>query len=81
MFFVNAICQKYFIPTLPKFQHFLSQVQSFLFSFMQTLQSNQNIIVEKHPTMVENLIEKTWCSMLEGIFDFSSFEDNIEISK
>ena len=49
-----------------------------MFSFMQ---SNQNFIVGKHSTMVENRIENTWCRMLEGIFDFSSFENNIEISK
>ena len=34
MFFVDAICQQYFIPILRKFHHFLSQIQSFMFSFM-----------------------------------------------
>ena len=78
MFFVDAICQQYFIPILQKIQHFLSHKQSFMFSFMQ---SNQNFIVGKHSTMVENHIEKPWCCLLEKIFDFSSYEDNIEISK
>ena len=78
MFFVDAIRQQYFIPIIRKLQHFLSQIQSFMFSFMQ---SNQNFIIGKHSTMVENSIENTWCRMLEGIFDFSSFENNIEISK
>ena len=58
MFFVDAICQQYFIPILRKFQHFPSHKQSFMFSFMY---SNQQFIVGKHSTMVENHIEKTWC--------------------
>ena len=64
MFFADAICQQYFIPILRKFQHFLSQIQSFMFSFMQ---SNQIFIVGKHSTMVKNSIVNTWCRMLEGI--------------
>ena len=56
MFFVDAICQQYFIPILQKNQHFLSHIQSFMFSFML---SNQNIIFGKHSTIVENSIEKT----------------------
>ena len=30
MFFADAICQQYFIPILRKFQHFISQIQSFM---------------------------------------------------
>ena len=84
MFFVDAICQQYFIP-IPSKISALSQSEShtstmpgFMFSFTQ---SNQNFIIGKYSTMVEIRIENTRCSMLEGIFDFSSFEDNIEISK
>ena len=34
MFFVDAICQQYFIPIPQKFQHFLlSHIHSFIFSF------------------------------------------------
>ena len=80
MYFVDAICQQYFIPIL--WQHFLIQTQSFMFSFMQTTQILWlGNIQTCHFNMVENSIEKTWCSMLEEIFDFSSFEDDIEISK
>ena len=43
MLFVDAICQQYFILILRKNQHFLSQIQSFLFSF---LQSNQNYAMQ-----------------------------------
>ena len=78
MFFVDTICQQYFIPILQNFQHFLSQIQRSMFSFMQ---NKQTFIVGKQSTMVENCKEKPWCCMLEEIFDFSSFEDNIEISK
>ena len=54
--FVDAISQQCFIPILRKFQHFLSRIPSFMFSYKQ---SNQNFIVGKHSTMIKNRVEKT----------------------
>ena len=49
-----------------------------MFSFVQ---NNQKFIIGKHANMVENcILEKTWYCIFEEIFDFSSFEDIIEIS-
>ena len=54
MFFVDAICRQYFIPTLQ--QHFLSQIQSFMFSITSCKATKFN--VDKHSTMVEICIER-----------------------
>ena len=40
-----------------------------------------NCILGEHWTLVENHIETTWCCILEKDFDFSSYEDDIGISK
>ena len=76
MFFVDAICQQYFVLIFRKFQHFLSQKQSFMFSFMQ---NNQNFIIREHSNMVDIMLHawrNFWLLLIWG-----QIEDNIEIPR